>query len=487
MVERAGWQDTELMSEETPINDTTEEQPPPPPPPPPPASGPDVGPQPGSGDDAGDHEYSTGRGPLRRSRSDRVIGGVAGGLGQYFGIDPVIVRIGFILLTIFGGSGVLLYLLAWVIIAKEGRESSSAMRALQGSPDGSRGLLFIVLAVGAVLILTSPLVWFPGFGLGDGLALPLLLIAAGVALLIWPADLGDRHRRWHEEHDGQGADSVDDARADFAAAGEEIRAEFAAAGEEVRTELGEARESFRRQRQEWRHGYRRRQAERPPRPPRPARPPRPKPFLGPLTVAVLLIIAGGAVLGTQLDWFVFDPAVFAGICLAVIGAALVLSAFMGRARGLIVLGFLILPLAWGLAAIDLDWNDGIGEKTITVTAVDNLADEYTFGIGQFIVDLSAVELDGEDRDLAIGLTIGEVIVYVNENTTVDADFDGRIGEIEIEGLDEYFVDNGPDISLDTRLDGDDLGVLSLDLDVGLGHGVLTVCTDQGTEGLVACP
>ena len=348
-------------------------------------------------------------------------------------------------------------------------------------------LRFIVLAVGAVLILTSPLVWFPGFGLGDGLALPLLLIAAGVALLIWPADVGDRHRRWHDEHDGADLGHDDDARADFAAAREEIRTEFTAAGEEVRSELGEARESFRQQRQEWRHGYRRRQAERPPRPPRPARPPRPKPFLGPLTVAVLLILSGGAVLGTQLDWFVFDPAVFAGICLAVIGAALVLSAFFGRARGLILLGFLILPIAWGLAALDLDWNDGVGEKTITVTSADNLEDEYSYGMGQFIVDLSAVSLDGEDRDVAVGLTIGEVIVYVNENTTVDIDLDGRIGEIEIERGNVYFGDDGPDISLDTRLEGAEPGVLNLDLDIGLGHGLVTICTDQDTAGLVTCP
>src|SRR5690348_11037658 len=46
---------------------------------------------------------------LLRTRNDRVIAGVAGGLGRYFGIDPVIVRIGFALSILIGGLGVLAY------------------------------------------------------------------------------------------------------------------------------------------------------------------------------------------------------------------------------------------------------------------------------------------------------------------------------------------------------------------------------------------
>ena len=98
---------------------------------------------------------------LRRSRSDRVVAGIAGGLGHHFGIDPVLVRIGFVLLTVFGGSGVLLYLLAWLVIAKEGNDDTSAMRALRGSPEGNRYLLFAVLSLGAIFILGSLPSCFP--------------------------------------------------------------------------------------------------------------------------------------------------------------------------------------------------------------------------------------------------------------------------------------------------------------------------------------
>ena len=53
---------------------------------------------------------------LTRSSSDRVIGGVAGGLGRYFDIDPIIFRIGFVILALAGGAGVLGYIAAWVLV-----------------------------------------------------------------------------------------------------------------------------------------------------------------------------------------------------------------------------------------------------------------------------------------------------------------------------------------------------------------------------------
>jgi phage shock protein C len=53
---------------------------------------------------------------LRRSGTDRMIGGVAGGLAEYSGIDPVLWRVGFVGLTVAGGAGVVVYLLLWVLM-----------------------------------------------------------------------------------------------------------------------------------------------------------------------------------------------------------------------------------------------------------------------------------------------------------------------------------------------------------------------------------
>ena len=57
---------------------------------------------------------------LYRSRKDRILGGVCGGLGIYFDIDPVIIRLLCLLLTFAGmGLGILVYLIAWIIIPLE--------------------------------------------------------------------------------------------------------------------------------------------------------------------------------------------------------------------------------------------------------------------------------------------------------------------------------------------------------------------------------
>jgi len=66
---------------------------------------------------------SEARAALRRSRSDRVLGGVCGGLGEFFGLKPLWFRIVFVILAIPGGlPGLIPYLLLWLIIPKEGTE-----------------------------------------------------------------------------------------------------------------------------------------------------------------------------------------------------------------------------------------------------------------------------------------------------------------------------------------------------------------------------
>src|SRR3954452_5859102 len=53
---------------------------------------------------------------LRRSSHDRMVAGVAGGIGEYFDIDPVLVRIGFVAATLFAGAGLFLYPIAWLVV-----------------------------------------------------------------------------------------------------------------------------------------------------------------------------------------------------------------------------------------------------------------------------------------------------------------------------------------------------------------------------------
>jgi len=56
---------------------------------------------------------------IYRSRTNRMIGGVCGGVGQYFNIDPTLIRILFIILVFLWGGGLILYLIMWILVPEE--------------------------------------------------------------------------------------------------------------------------------------------------------------------------------------------------------------------------------------------------------------------------------------------------------------------------------------------------------------------------------
>ena len=77
-------------------------------------------------------------GLLRRSYSDRMLAGVAGGVAQYFGVDATIVRIAFVVLTILGGTGIPLYLAGLLLIPDEGTDQSIAGSLIESLQSRSR-------------------------------------------------------------------------------------------------------------------------------------------------------------------------------------------------------------------------------------------------------------------------------------------------------------------------------------------------------------
>jgi phage shock protein PspC (stress-responsive transcriptional regulator)/predicted membrane protein len=122
---------------------------------------------------------------LRRSRHDRMIAGVAGGLGEYFKIDPVLVRIGFVALALFGGAGLIVYPVAWVLVPD-----------YDGAPRGIREILKIGAVVVAALALSFGLflAGATAAGFGGGTAVAIAVLVAGV--LLFAAAFGGRRLRW---------------------------------------------------------------------------------------------------------------------------------------------------------------------------------------------------------------------------------------------------------------------------------------------------
>ena len=95
---------------------------------------------------------------LQRSRSDRMLAGVSGGLARYFEIHPAVFRVGFVVLTLLGGAGILIYAAAALVMPDEGKEDSIATAALRDRRDRPWPLIGLgLLAVaGAVLLSRAP-------------------------------------------------------------------------------------------------------------------------------------------------------------------------------------------------------------------------------------------------------------------------------------------------------------------------------------------
>ena len=90
---------------------------------------------------------------LERSRSDRKLAGVCGGLARYFDIHPAVYRVGFVVLALLGGAGILIYLAAALVIPDEGQEDSFATAALRNRRD--RPWPLIGLGLVAVALVTA--------------------------------------------------------------------------------------------------------------------------------------------------------------------------------------------------------------------------------------------------------------------------------------------------------------------------------------------
>jgi len=114
--------------------------------------------------------------PLQRSRSDRMLAGVSGGLASYFEIHPAFFRVGFVVLTLLGGAGLVIYLAAALVMPDEGQPDSIVSAAIRDRRDRPWPLIAVgLLAVAGAILLSHATLW------PDGDAwLPFLLVGAAI-------------------------------------------------------------------------------------------------------------------------------------------------------------------------------------------------------------------------------------------------------------------------------------------------------------------
>ena len=125
---------------------------------------------------------------LARDLDNRVIAGVCAGLGRRMGVDPVILRVAFVVAAAAGGAGIVLYGLAWLLLPAERAGRAVAARVLPRGASWQVAAGVGLLALALLLFLRELGLWF-----SDALVWPLVLAVTGTAL-IWHRSTAARQR-----------------------------------------------------------------------------------------------------------------------------------------------------------------------------------------------------------------------------------------------------------------------------------------------------
>ncbi len=370
--------------------------------------------------------------PLHRSRDERIIAGVAGGLGEHLGVNPWWFRWAFILLAVFGGVGGLLYLLAWVVIPAEDEEEPIVTGWLERLDLSDPGAIFGVALVGiASVVLLSRVI-----DVSSTLLVAGVLFVVGI--LLYRGDL--RLPRGAVDASASAAASVDVDSQQF------VDADRDDAGEPpVPGGTGPAPAAP---------------------PPRPPREPRERSVLGRLTIAVgLIVIASMALVDLATNRITIEPVHYLAAAVAVVGTGLLVGAFAGRARWLIIVGVILVPILWLTALIPASWNFNAGDFGYRPVVVAEVLSEYKQGAGVMTIDLTRLTRQelAQVGEIEASLGLGEMRIRLPGDVGVEVR--SRVGAGEISGPFRTISGVGLDI---TRELGPEPVALVLDLKVGAG-------------------
>ena len=335
---------------------------------------------------------------LRRDTSEGKIAGVAAGIGNDVGVDPVVIRLIFVLLVFAGGFGALAYLIAWLVIPPQDESqpiSPELQRRLPGSRWNWRAVLgAVALTIGLFAFLGSAGAWWPP----DIGAWPIILIVIGAGLLLLRRRDG-----------GEGPPTVppDDASLPEGSSGaappedahESTTADLGDDGERAPDTAGES-EGSAETTQEF--------VATPPRAAPPGDAPAPRRGrrrlpIGWATLGVLLVSAALAGLLNALDLADVSAQVFLIVALVVTGVGLLLSAFLGRPARLVFLT-VIIAAALGVATLvdNVSIRSGAGDRTVRLASLSELEERYELSAGKLTLDLRDLDLAGQDASLAVG-------------------------------------------------------------------------------------
>ena len=391
---------------------------------------------------------------LQRSRDDRWLAGVCGGLGDYLGVDPVIVRLVAIALVFAGGVGVIAYVAAFLLVPEAGRERPIVRTGLAGGGDRPWVIAgAVLLGIGALAFLDAI-----DFGWSGDVVWSLLLLAGGAYLLLRYTSLGSSlgfdlgpRRPPPGAPAGPGAPEPRAAAAPTtpfgvpgaAAPTSSVGVPGAAApttsvgvpGAAVPTASTVATEEISAEQPEPTSStpFGRPPPDAPaPDPPTPHRRAR-RPRATRMTLGAVLVIVGlgGVLVATG----VLDLAAetFVAASVVVMGAALVVGAWWGGSPTLVGIGLATAAVLGVVMAVDVNLDGGMGERIYRPPSASTVPDRYRLGVGRLWVDLRATEFPQGTTRIDTSLGVGELTVVVPDDIRIEATGSARIGELRLLG------------------------------------------------------
>jgi phage shock protein PspC (stress-responsive transcriptional regulator) len=361
------------------------------------------------------------RPPFRRSITDRHVAGVAGGLGRYFDIDPLIFRVVFVTLAVFGGSGLLLYAIGWLLVPEDGDTESEVSRLVNGraTPKIVGGIILAVVGLAVVGNFART-----GFGFGGFAALAAVAVAA---YLISRSD-ADRPFVAPRNSPGPPPAGFYGAPAAQGAYGQTTGTAYAAASPPAAanapvTPAGPGSPVTPPPYQGFTP---------PARPWTPPPPRRPRSPLGRVTLSVALVAAGLLVALNLATTHDVPGEVVLALCLAVVGLGLVVGAFAGRARWLIAVGAVLVVATSAAGVSHVGWHGGLGDRTWAPRSAAALHDTYRLGVGNARLDLRQLQLDpGQTVAVNIRQGVGDLVILLPDQVPVDVVTDVQAGSIRL--------------------------------------------------------
>jgi hypothetical protein len=185
-----------------------------------------------------------------------------------------------------------------------------------------------------------------------------------------------------------------------------------------------------------------------------------------LTMCAVAVVVGLLLLAGALDVLSFRAPVVFAAALAVVGAGLVVGAFWGRSRGLIVVAVVLGLVVSATSTFDREFGSSSGARTWVVEGPG----EYDLGAGEATLDLRPLAGGGRTVDVEARLGLGQLVVLVPADVDLDLDASIGLGELRLTGPGGTDVaEGGAGISRSTLLEGDGGRRVELQVNVGAGE------------------